>query len=322
MRILFFGTPAFAVPSLTQLINSRHPVVAAVTPPDRPRGRSSESSPQVRDCALSAKIPIFQPHSLKDPAFLETVASCRAELAVVVAFGSLLPVALLELFPKGAINLHASLLPKFRGAAPIPWALIQGEAETGVTVFQIDEKLDHGPILLQARRSIQPQDTAVTLGEALAELGCRTLLQAVDRIETGSAVWVPQNDPHATPAPRLSKADGIIDWSLPCDRICNRVRGVQPWPGATTWIAGLRGREGPKRLLKLASAIPDASRHDPNVPPGTVVTADADHGLWVQTGRGQVRIDRLQLEGGTMMESATFLRGHPIRPGTFLTTPV
>ncbi len=318
MRILFFGTPAFAVAILQALLRSPHSVVGIVTQPDRPMGRGlrlrEEVSPPgggtaltVKEAARDLKSPILQPTDLAEYDFLEKVRSLKPELAVVVSYGRLLPPSLLQLFPRGAINLHASLLPKLRGAAPIQWALIRGETETGVTIFHIDERLDHGPILLQQRHPIGPEETAQTLEGALSRLGAQALLKAVDQIEGGQTHSQPQEDALADYAPRLTKEDGWIDWSRGCQEIHNRIRGVQPWPGAMIRWEG--------RLLKIMASHPDPNRHDSKAPPGTVVLADPKQGLWVQTGGGQLRIDRLQLEGGKEMASADFLRGHPILPG-------
>ena len=313
MRLLFFGTPTFALPSLKILLQSRHPMSGIVTPPDRPKGRSRKTAPSpVKQAAQEAGLAILQPSSLNDPAFLQKVQSLRTDVAVVVAFGRILPRPLLQTFPKGAYNLHASLLPKFRGAAPIQWALICGESETGVTVFRMDEQLDHGPILLQAAYPVDLKDTALTLTQALAELGGQTLLKALDLLEAQAAQWTPQDESRVTQAPALKKEDGVIHWSKDCLSIHNQIRGVQPWPGALTWLSN--------RLLKIFSTHPDSNRQDPVARPGTVVLADPIHGLWIQTGRGQIRIRQLQAAGGKTLEAAAFLRGHAIPPKSQLTS--
>ena len=312
MRLVFFGTASFAVPSLQALLRTKHQVLALVTQPDRPKGRGRElTPPPVKEAAKALKIPILQPDSLQETEFLEALRSLKPDLAVVVAFGRLLPSPLLQIFPKGAVNLHASLLPKYRGAAPIQWALIHGETETGVTIFQIDTLLDHGPILLQAKHAIRPEDTAVTLAQSLSSLGSQILLKALDLIEAGQSQAVPQQESLASPAPRLTKEDGLIDWKNSCVDIRNRIRGVQPWPGAITWIG--------KERIKLLSTTADLARHDSKASAGTVVLADPQQGLWIQTGKGQLRIDRLQREGGDPLEAGAFLRGHPIPLGTQLT---
>ena len=314
MRVIFFGTPNFAVPSLEQLLESSHEVMAVVPHPDRPKGRSSRpASPPVKEAARNADLPILQPDRLGEEGFLKAIAAFKPEIAAVVAYGRLLPSSLLKLFPRGAVNVHPSLLPKLRGAAPIQWSLSLGEAETSVTVFQLDEQMDRGPILLQVRHPIRFEDTAVTLNDLLAALGGRILMETLDMIESGSVHLHPQDDSHATPAPPLKKEDGVIRWEEDCHAIHNRIRGVQPWPGAISWLDG--------QMLKIILAVPEISRHDGRLPPGTVISADLKNGLWVQTGRGQLRIDQLQLEGGKILDASTFLRGHPIPPGTRLVGP-
>ena len=313
MHILFFGTPGFAVASLKALLKSSHQVVGVVTQPDRPKGRGNQPvPPPVKETALAAGIPVFQPTRLNDPAFLEKIRSLNPACAAVVAYGRILPKTLLDTFPKGAINLHASLLPKFRGAAPIQWSLISGETETGVTIFQLDEQLDHGPILLQAKQPIRPEEDAIALAESLSALGNKTLLKALDTIESGAAQFQPQVESLATLAPILTKKDGIIDWQQDCRVIHNRIRGVQPWPGALTWLDG--------KLLKILTATADPQRQDSNSAPGTIVLSDPQKGLWVQTGTGQIRIVHLQLEGGSPLAADTFLCGHPIPSGTRLSS--
>ena len=235
MRLLLAGTPAFAVASFKPLLNSHHSVDGVLTQRDRPRGRGRMSQPPpMKERALTHSLPVFQPEGLTEEPFLNSVKRLGPDCAVVVAYGRILPMQFLRIFPKGAINLHASLLPKYRGAAPIQWALIRGETETGVTVFQLDEELDHGPILLQARTAIQPDENALSLADRLAELGGNALVEAVDQLEAGTATLSPQDHSQATHSPRLAKADGVIPWNESCTQIHNRVRGVQPWPGATT----------------------------------------------------------------------------------------
>jgi len=307
VKILFCGTPAFALPSLEKLFKSGHPVVGVVTQPDRPRGRCRTPQPSpVKELALSHSLPVFQPQRLSDPVFLSSIQRMGAECAAVVAYGRLLPKEFLTLFRHGAINLHASLLPKYRGAAPIQWAVLRGETETGVTVFELDEQLDHGPILLQTRIPILPEENAASLAGRMAQTGGMTLVEALDLLETGMTSPVPQEDSQATQAPMLTKEEGIIRWELPAEEIRNRVRGLQPWPGATTGLGD--------KPLKLLAVIADPARAG-SASPGTVLSSDPTVGLWIQTGRGQLRIDRLQPAGGNPMSAAEFLRGHPIRLG-------
>ncbi len=314
MRIVFFGTPSFAVSSLERTLQSRHGVAAIVTQPDRPKGRfpSIPQPTSVHALASSKGIPVLQPDKPNEPAFLRRLRTFGANCGIVVAYGAILPKSLLDLFPQGVVNLHASLLPKLRGAAPIQWALIRGEEKTGVTIFQLDEQLDHGPILLQVECPIEPQDDAVSLSSKLAQLGAGALEEALTRLEDGTARGTPQDDAQATCAPRLKKEDGILDWSKDCRSLHNLVRGVQPWPGAMTWWGTTR--------LKVIATRPDPQRHELAASAGAVVEADPRMGLCVQTGQGGLRILCLQPAGGKVMEAAEFLRGHPIPAGTLLSS--
>lgn len=309
MTLLFLGTPAFAVPSLEKLLKSGHKVAGVVTQPDRPRGRCrTPQPPSVKELALSKSLPVFQPQKPSDPQFLSSIKQLDADCAAVVAYGRVLPKEFLALFRHGAVNLHASLLPKYRGAAPIQWALIRGETETGITVFELDEQLDHGPVLLQKKTPIKPEEDAATLALRLAEIGSRALIEALDLIDTGMTSPVPQDDTQATLAPLLTKADGVIRWNLPASEIRNRVRGLQPWPGAVT-------RVGDKSLKILAATAVEQPVSGTLGVPGTVVSASQQEGLFVQTGEGVLRIDRLQPAGGSPMSAAEFLRGHPLPAG-------
>ncbi len=311
MRLFFIGSSQFALPTLKQLLNSAHTITAVLTQPDRPKGRSLKPAPTpVKTAALAAKLPIFEPDRLEERQLRNKLTALKAELGVVVAYGQKLPPWLLNLFPQKTINLHASLLPKYRGAAPIAWALMQGEKETGITIFQIDAEWDHGPILLQAKIPITLKDDAETLGISLAKLGASEILKAVERLAAGKAQWKPQADAEATHAPRLTKEDGIIDWQEHCQTIHNKVRALKPWPGAATFWGG--------QSLKLHLTQADPDRNDAARSPGTVVSANPTEGLRIQTGQGQIQILRLQPAGGNTMSAEEFLRGHPISPGVQL----
>ncbi len=305
MRVLFLGTPAFAVPTFKRLMQGSHTVVAAVTQPDRPQGRGQkvESSP-VKEAARAAGVAVLQPKDPAAPDFLRAVRIAAPDCAIVVAYGRILPRAFLDLFPKGVYNLHASLLPKYRGAAPIQWALINGEPETGVTVFQLDEHLDHGPILFQEKVPIGPQEDGNSLFTKLANLGAEAAAEAMDRIAAGAAQLTPQDESKMILAPRLTKETGKIDWNLDCRQIHHLIRGVQPWPGAFTLLGG--------EMIKILAASPGPDQNEADAQPGEVVSASPALGLWVQTGHGQLRIDRLQASGGKPLLAADFLRGHPI----------
>jgi len=311
MRFVFIGSSQFALPTLKQLLNSSHTIAAVLTQPDRPKGRSLKPAPTpVKTAAQTAKLPVFEPDRLEEGKLRSQLSALNAELAVVVAYGQKLPPWLLALFPQKAINLHASLLPKYRGAAPIAWALMKGEKETGITIFQIDAEWDHGPILLQAKIPIHPEDDAETLGISLAKLGASEMLKAVERIAAGKAQWKLQDEAEATHAPCLTKETGTIDWQEHCQTIHNKVRALKPWPGAATFWGG--------QSLKLHLTQADPDRNDAARSPGTVVSANPAEGLWIQTGQGQLRILRLQLAGGNALSAEEFLRGHPISPGVQL----
>lgn len=311
MRIIFFGTPEFAVPALERLMAGPHTVAAVVSQPDRPSGRSRKVEPTpVKEKARAACVAVLQPEEPGDPAFIQLLQKAGADYAVVVAYGRIFSPALLKIFPRGAFNLHASLLPKYRGAAPIQWALINGEKETGVTLFRLDEALDHGPVLLQRPCPIEPQDNGITLARKLSRLGADVVLEGLARLEKGGEKLTPQDHAAATSAPRLTKQDGALDWRKEAAALHNLVRGVQPWPGAMTWLDG--------KMIKILDTRPEPAPKGPRADPGTVVAAAPADGIRVETGKGQLRIIQLQPEGGTPQDAASFLRGHPIPAGTKL----
>jgi methionyl-tRNA formyltransferase len=300
MRVLFYGTPVFALPTLRALL-THHRVVAAVTQPDRPAGRGQRAQvPPVKAVALEHSIPVFQPVRLRDPGWPERLAEHAAEVAVVVAFGQILPSAVLDVPPRGSINVHASLLPQYRGAAPIAWAIIQGERETGITTFRMDAGMDTGPILLQRSMPIGAEETAGELTERLAGLGAAVLLETLDHLETLAPR--PQDDRVATLAPRLRKEDGLLDWTEPASILARRVRGLNPWPGAVTHAPGGR------LLIGRARAIP--GRGEPGV-----LTTTAEGRLAVGTGAGLLEPVEVQPENGRAMAWPDYLRGARLGPG-------
>jgi len=311
LRIVFFGTPGFAVPTLDGLLTSTHDVIAVVTQPDRPRGRGHRhSDAPVKRRAVQAGLPLLQPSVLKDPEFLDAMSALHPDLGVVAAYGKLLPERLLAIPAEGLINVHASLLPKYRGAAPIHRAIANGETETGVTIMRVVKALDAGPMLANVRRPIGEGDTSVDVERDLAELGARLLVETVDNLAAGSVREVPQDDSQATYAPRLTREDGAIDWSRPARTINNLVRGMQPWPMAYSYLAG-------RRLIVLRSSpSADAAAE----PPGTVVTARGDE-LRVATGEGTLLVSELQAEGKRPMTTREFLAGHRIAPGEQFNAP-
>ncbi|MDZ7338727.1 MAG: methionyl-tRNA formyltransferase [candidate division KSB1 bacterium] len=306
LRIVFFGTPEFAVPSLEALVQSQHQVVAVVTTPDRERGRGLTLQPsQVKLCASRHQLPVLQPEDLVDPAFLAALRRCAADLFVVVAF-RILPPEVFTMPPKGTVNLHASLLPKYRGAAPINWAIINGERETGVTTFLIEKKVDTGAILLQRALPIGPEETAGELHDRLALAGAELLVETVERIAEGSVRPVPQQG-EATRAPKIVREMCEIDWRRPASQIHNLVRGLCPFPGAFTYQEG--------KILKVyRTQVVKPYGHGKR--PGQVARVDRKSGLiHVATGEGVLALLEIQPEGKRRMSAEEFLQGHSLHPG-------
>jgi methionyl-tRNA formyltransferase len=307
MRVLFYGTPAFAVPTLDALLSS-HTVVAAVTQPDRPahRGQQLTASP-VKKRARAAGIPVVQPTRLRDPEWPDRLRAYQPDVAVVVAFGQILPRSVLDVPPRGSINVHASLLPRYRGAAPIAWAIIRGETETGVSIMQMDEGMDTGPVLLTVRTPIEEDETAGDLAVRLAELGARALLDALEQLDRLTPVAQPHAE--ATLAPRLKKSDGHLEWSHPGRDLVNRVRGCNPWPGARARTPG-----GPLLIWKAEAVDSRAA-----VTPGTLVSHAQT--LAVATGAGWLLPSEVQAEGRRVMAWDEYLRGARLVAGAVFTAP-
>ena len=306
MVIAFFGTPQFAVPTLERLIASRHEVRGVVTQPDKPRGRGQKiADSPVKAAALQRGLPVFQPERLRDPHVAETMAGWNADLGVVAAYGKLIPRELLGLPRFGMINVHASLLPKYRGASPVHRAVIDGEAQTGVTIMRMVEALDAGDVMARIARPIRPDETSDEVERDLADLGADLLLEVVDRIEAGTATSEPQDEGASTYAPRLTKEEGLVDWTLPAPRIHNRVRGLYPWPHAYSYLGG-------ERIILLKTHVVNDST---SAEPGKVVDVTRD-AIRVATGHGGViAIDELQAEGRRPMRTREFLAGRPLQPG-------
>ena len=305
-RILFMGTPEFAVPSLTGLLDAGYPIVGVVTGPDKPRGRGQKLSPTpVKEVALRHHLPLLQPESVKDPSFVEDLRAFEPDIAVVVGF-RILPRAVFALPRLGSFNLHASLLPRYRGAAPIQWAIINGETETGVTTFLLEDRVDTGGILLQERIRIHPDEDAGAVHDRLAVLGAQLVTRTVGLIERGSIQPAPQDATLATPAPKIFKEHCHIRWDLPSMHVHNFVRGLSPAPGAWCVHNG--------RVLKIyrTSAMPARGKGKP----GTV-TVDAD-GVSVMTADQPLFLLELQQEGRRRMTVDEFLRGYGLRDGDVL----
>ncbi len=305
LHIVFFGTPEFAVPSLQELIDRGEQIAAVVTQPDRPVGRGQQVKPSpVKELAFKHNLPVLQPERVRAPEFLETFRQLKPDLAVVVAFGQIFPQALLNIPRHGFINVHSSLLPAYRGAAPIQWAIINGDTETGVTIMQLDAGMDTGAILLQDPMPILPEDTAQTLHDRLAVLGAKLLGKALDQLRDGAWEPVAQDEARATYAAMMKKEDGLIDWEKDARSLVNQVRGMTPWPGCYTWLEG--------KMLKVHRA--EALEKTCSTRPGTVVAA-ASGGIEVAAGRGSVLVQEVQLEGKKRMPAGVFLKGYRLAAG-------
>ncbi|MDR5694970.1 MAG: methionyl-tRNA formyltransferase [Armatimonadota bacterium] len=302
MRILFMGTPEFALPSLEAL--SREEVVGVISQPDRPRGRGQRlSPPPVVQAARKLGIPCLQPERLKDPAVLAWIRDRKPELIVVVAYGRIIPPEIFRLPPLESINVHPSLLPRHRGPSPIPFAILSGDTETGVTVIYLSEEMDAGDILLQKRVPIDPEETARTLEGKLAQLGARALLEAIELLREGRAPRIPQDPAMATVTRKLMKEDGKVDWTRPSEWICRLVRAMDPWPTAYTFRGGT--------LLKIWRASPE-----PGIVgrPGEVVAVDQES-ILIAAGEGGVRVLEVQPAGRRRMKVEEYLRGYRVQVG-------
>jgi methionyl-tRNA formyltransferase len=304
------GTPEFAVPSLRVLLEGEDTVVGVVTQPDQPSGRGMAlHAPPVKILAEAHHIPVFQPAKLRVPGVLEHLQAWQSDLIVVAAYGKILPSAILELPPHGCINVHASLLPKYRGAAPIQWAIVRGETETGITIMRISERMDAGDILLQKKIPITHNETGGTLHDKLAALGARALREALDLFKQGQLVAQPQNEAEATYAPLIKKEDGRIEWSQDTVTIERQIRAFNPWPSAYTILQG--------KLLKIFVARVEQSFPPSSHLPGTIAEV-TPASLVVATGTGGLALKEVQLEGKKRLSIEEFLKGHRLVPGLVL----
>jgi methionyl-tRNA formyltransferase len=305
LRVVFMGSPEFAVPTLRALLGAEE-VVAVVTQPDKPAGRGRKvEAPPVKVVAEEAGVPVWQPKTLRGDEAVAELARLAPEVCVVVAYGKILPQAILDVPRLGCLNVHGSLLPAYRGAAPIQWALIRGERETGVTIMKLDAGMDTGPMLLWRRLAIRDEDTAATLSARLSAIGAELMLVALERLRGGALAESPQDHAAASLAPRLTKEHGRLDWTRAAAAVRNLTRGVDPWPGAWTLLDG--------EPLKLWSAREVEGAGDP----GTVLGVDRD-GLIVACGQGAVAFAEAQLPGRKRMTVAALVAGRPIPPGTRL----
>ncbi|MGN8874365.1 methionyl-tRNA formyltransferase [Pseudoflavonifractor sp. HCP28S3_F10] len=304
MRIVFMGTPAFAVPSLEKLIEAGHSVVGVFSQPDKPKNRGMKLLPTpVKECALAHGVPVFQPTKLRDGTALEQIRALDPELIVVAAYGRILPDEILNYPAKGCINVHSSLLPRYRGAAPINWAILNGDEETGVTIMHMAHDLDAGDIIDQVRTPIDPDEDAETLYGRLAGLGGELLLRVVEELGAGTARRIPQDPVQVTLAPMLSRELSPVDWSRSARQIHDQVRGLSPWPAATTdAITG--------DTMKLCRT--QVTGETTSARPGTVVSA-GKQGIDIACGDGIIlRILELQAAGKKRMRAADYLRGNPL----------
>jgi len=315
MRLVFLGSDAFAVPTLNALVARDHDVALVYTQPDRAagRGRHAESTP-VKRAAEALGFPVVQPESLRDGRALAHLDAAAPDLAVVVAYGHLIPPAMLASPAHGFINAHASLLPKYRGAAPVPHAILNHEAETGVTVFRLNERFDAGAILGRAAIPIAPDETAGGLLARLAPLAATLVLEVIGQIQAGWAQPLPQAEAEATRAPKLAKDMGRIDWSAPRREIDARVRAFQPWPLAYTFFPAKRG---PQRVTIL-KVSPAAGAPGISAAPGTVIAADARSGITIQAGDGPLHLACIRPAGKRDMDSAEYMRGARLAAGETL----
>ena len=305
MRIVFMGTPDFAVPSLQALLDAGHEVCAVYTQPDKPQGRRQIlTAPPVKELAVRHGIPVYQPKTLKSEEEQARLRALAPTLIAVVAYGKLLPGAVLDIPPRGCVNVHGSLLPRWRGAAPIQWIVIAGDKTAGVTTMRMDEGLDTGDMLLTYQTPVGARETAGELFDRLAVEGARLLAETVERLDT--IVPRPQDDAQSCYARLLDKELAVIDWTKPAHQIDCLIRGLNPWPVALTTLAGER--------LKIYAAMPCAGAGKP----GEVIESDPKVGLTVACGTGALRLEEIQAVGGRRMRSADFLRGHAVEKGTVL----
>ena len=310
MRIIFMGTPDFAVGTLEALVEAGHDVCLAVTQPDKPKGRGKEMQPTpVKAAAQRHGIPVYQPKKIRDPECVEELRKYSADVRVVIVFGQILPKRIREMTPYGCINVHASLLPKYRGAAPIQWAVIEGEKVTGVTTMQMDEGLDTGDMIMKTEVPVAEDETGETLHDKLAEAGAALCVKTLEALKNGTAVFEKQGESPTAYAKMLDKKMGDIDWSEPAVRIERLVRGLNSWPSAYTHWDG--------KVMKIWRAKAEGEGQGAQEP-GTVVSVGKND-FAVQTGSGILRVYELQIPGKKRMETGAFLRGYALEEGTVFT---
>ena len=308
MRIIFMGTPDFSVGTLEALVEAGYEVVLAVTQPDKPKGRGGKMQfTPVKETAMKYDIPVFQPKKVREPECIEELRKYHADVMVVVAFGQILPKEILEMTPYGCINVHASLLPKYRGAAPIQWAVINGEEVSGVTTMQMDEGLDTGDMIMKTEIVLDKQETGGSLFDKLSDAGAKLCVKTLKALEDKTAVWEPQGETTTAYARMLDKNMGNINWKDSAIQIERLIRGLNPWPSAYTDWDG--------KVMKIWEA--EVAEVNSGAEPGTIVKVEKD-GFSVQTGEGQIKVKALQIPGKKRMEADAFLRGYKIEKGSIL----
>jgi len=311
MNVAFVGTPEFAAPTLEAIIGSRHRVVLVVTQPDRPAGRSGRPAPPpVKQVAVARGVPFIQPESINRPEALARLREAAPDILLVIAYGKILKRRVIDFAPHGAINIHASLLPKHRGAAPIVHAILNGERETGITLQRMALGVDTGPVLIQRAVKIGPEENAGQLAARLSALAAEMIVPALDDLEERRLAATPQDESKATYAPKLAKSDGLIPWERDAPAVHNLVRAMTPWPGAFTFRHPAAGGQA-ERLIVLSAQVEEASNS--GVAPGTLLRAEA--APLIACGRGCLRLLQVKPEGSRPMEAAAWLRGYSVQPG-------
>ena len=334
-RIIFMGTPDFAVPALAKLLEGPDEIVAVITQPDRPKGRGKKlSPPPVKLVAEQAGIPVLQPTKLRTEEFIDTLKSYNPDLIIVAAYGRILPASILELPRLGCINIHGSLLPRHRGAAPIQWAVIKGDRQAGVTIMQMDVGMDTGDILLPAAIPVSEDETAGSLFDKLAQLGGSALIQALDLLRQDKLIRIEQDHTLATAAPPLTKEDGCLDWNKPAGELHCLIRGLDPWPGAYSFLTPMNGisafrssfscEKNKKMSCKALNGqrfrffSPEIVHKESKQAAGTLILADSQ-GLLIATAENCLLIKEIQPEGKKRMTVEAYLCGHPLAPGAQFT---
>ena len=308
MRVVFMGTPDFSVGTLRELAKAGHEIVGVISQPDKPKGRGKNLQPTpVKEAAMELGLPVYQPKKVRDPEFIQVMKELNPDVIVVVAFGQIIPKEILHMPKYGCINVHASLLPAYRGAAPIQWAVINGDKESGVTIMRMDEGLDTGDMINKVIVPLNEKETGGSLFDRLSESGAKLLVETLPMLEDGSAVFEKQPEESTTPyAAMISKKMGELDWAKSATELERLIRGLNPWPIALTTLSGER--------LKVFAA----EKANGNGEPGTVLEANSKKGLTVACGEGALGLTEIQLVGGKRMKATDFLRGHAIEVGTKL----